>query len=476
MKKYIAVDLGASSGRVIVGDLEGIEVISRFASKSVQVKDTIYWDILAIFQEIKNGLKTAFEQYGDEIAGIGIDTWGVDYALLDEKGELMGNPVHYRDARTDGMMEEFFKIIPAEEVYGETGIQFMQLNTLFQLFAEGRNNPGRLARAAHYLSVPDLLNYWLTGVMKNEFSHATTTQLYNPAKRAWSKKLIEAAGVNPAIFGEVVEPGCILGPLLPELAQELGAPETVRVIAPACHDTASAVAAIPSVDGKDYAYLSSGTWSLLGIESDKPIITPESFKVNFTNEGGFGGRITFLKNIMGLWILQECKAAWDEAGEILEGKPLDWYSLARAAENAPASEARIDVNDPLFLKPSSTAGSMPDRVRRYCADAGCRCPEGVGEIARCVYSSLADIYASTLVQLEEVSGRKSEALYIIGGGCQNEFLNRLTAAAAGRPLFAGPAEATAIGNILIQALSLGDIPSREEGRRMIARNFDLQSY
>ena len=476
MKKYIAVDLGASSGRIIVGDLSGIEVVSRFGGKSVQVGRTIYWDILAIFQEIKRGIKKAFDKYGSGIAGIGLDSWGVDYLLLDETGEPMGNPLHYRDLRTDGLMEEFFKIIPAEEVYGETGIQLMQINTLFQLFAEKRNNPRRLNRAAHYLSIPDLLNYWLTGVKKNEFSHATTTQLYNPTKRCWSEKLIRAVGADPGIFGEVVEPGYILGPLLPGLAKELGAPPSVRVIAPACHDTASAVAAVPSVDGKSYAYLSSGTWSLLGIEASRPIITEDSFRANFTNEGGMGGRITFLKNIMGLWILQECKAAWDEEGRDLKDGPLDWPGLVQAAEEAPASDARIDVDDPLFLKPASTAGNMPDRIRRCCAEAGLHRPRGVGEIVRCLYTSLADIYASTLEELEKLSGERREALYIIGGGCQNDFLNRLTAEAVGRRVYAGPVEAAAAGNILIQAVALGDVASPEEGRRLIAENFDLQIY
>ena len=424
MNKYIAVDLGASNGRVIVGNLESIEVVHRFPSRPVRIKDTIYWDFLGLMADIREGLKAAFKKYGDEIVSIGFDTWGVDYALLDENEDLLGNPYHYRDPRTDGMMDEFFGIVPKEEVYSETGIQFMQLNTLFQIFAHSRSSSETLKAARHFLTVPDLLNYWLTGVMKNEFSEATTTQLYNPVKNEWSKKLIEAAGFNPGIFKDVVLPGTVLGRLLPVEAEKLGAGPDVVVTAVACHDTASAVAAVPVAEGDSHAYLSSGTWSLLGIELDEPAINETGFKYNFTNEGGREGKITYLKNIMGLWIIQECKAYWDQTGE-----PCDWPEIVKMAEAAGAHGARIDVDDPVFLKSNLSSSGMPLRIQEFCRSSGGAVPEGIGEIAACVFRSLAEKYAATIKMLEECSSRKIESLYIIGGGCQNALLNRWTAEA-----------------------------------------------
>ena len=471
MKKYVAVDLGASTGRVIVGDLSSIEVITRFPSKAVRIKDSIYWDVLGIFTEIKEGLKAAFKKYGGEIAGIGIDTWGVDYALLDHNGDLLGNPYHYRDDRTSGAMEELFGRIPREEVYEETGIQFMQLNSIFQLYAAGKQAPEVLKAATYYLSVPDLFNYWLTGRMANEYSHFSTTQLYNPRTKTWSEPILKALGIDPKIFPGLIPSGTVLGPLLPAVAEEVGAGPEVKVIAPGCHDTASAVAAVPASGKASYAYLSSGTWSLLGIESEEPIITPESFRGNFTNEGAVGGGIRFLKNIMGLWIIQECKADWDRAGE-----NLDWPGIVRAAESTEDRGYRIDVDDPLFLGSSLTSGSMPGRIQEYCRKHNTPVPETVGQIALCVFQSLADTYARVLDLLEKTSGKKLEELYIIGGGCQNDYLNRLTARAIGRPVYAGPSEATALGNILVQAISLGELKDLREGRSLIARNFDVVKY
>lgn len=472
MKKYIAVDLGASNGRVIVGDLHKIEVVARFPSRPVRVKDTIYWDFLGLLADIREGLKTAFKKYGDEIVSIGFDTWGVDYALLDANGELIGNPYHYRDNRTDGMMVDFFKIIPKKDVYNETGIQFMQLNTLFQLFAHSRTSPEIVKAAKHFLTVPDLLNYWLTGVMKNEFSEATTTQLYNPVKREWSGKIIKAAGFDPSIFKEVVLPGTIIGKLLPVEAKKLGAGGDVVVTAAACHDTASAVAAVPVARGDNHAYLSSGTWSLLGIEIEKPVINELSYQYNFTNEGGREGKITYLKNIMGLWVIQECKAHWDKSGD-----EMDWPELVKVAEAAGgAYGARIDLDAPVFMKSNLTSSGMPLRIQDYCREHGSHVPETIGEIAACVFRSLAEKYAITVKQLEESSGTKIDSLYIIGGGCQNELLCRWTAEAVKIPVFAGPVEATAIGNILVQAISAGDIASYEEGRKLIAENFEIKEY
>ena len=471
MKKYIAVDLGASNGRVIVGDLNSIEVISRFPSRPVRIKKTIYWDFLGLMADIREGLKAAFRKYGDEIVSIGFDTWGVDYALLDENGELLGNPYHYRDERNDGMVEEFLKIVPRDEVYSETGVQFMQINTLYQIFAHNRTSPGVVKAARHFLTVPDLLNYWLTGVMKNEFSEVTTTQLYNPVKKEWSEKLIKAAGFDPEIFKEIILPGTVLGPLLPEEAKKLGAGPDVVVTAVACHDTASAVAAMPAVNGGNPAYISSGTWSLLGIELEKPAINELSLKYNFTNEGGREGTITYLKNIMGLWIIQECKAFWDK-----NDQEYSWPQIVDMAKAAGSHGARIDVDDPVFLKSNLTSSGMPVRVREYCKAHGGDIPETVGEIAACVFRSLAEKYAAIIKMLEESTSGKIDCLHIIGGGCQNELLNRWTAEAIKIPVYAGPVEATAIGNILVQAVAAGEVSSYEDGRKMIAENFEVIEY
>jgi rhamnulokinase len=318
--------------------------------------------------------------------------------------------------------------------------------------------------------VPDLQNYWLTGVIRNEFSEATTTQLYNPVKGCWSEKLIEAAGVDPAIFGEIVLPGTVIGKLLPEEVQSLGAGPDVVVTAAACHDTASAIAAVPAISG-NYAYISSGTWSLLGIELDTPAINDLSYKYNFTNEGGREGSFTYLKNIMGLWIIQECKAHWDKIGEVYS-----WPEIVSKAEDSAGSEYRIDLDDPRFLKSNLTSSGMPLRIQDCCREKWLAVPETVGEIAACVFRSLAEKYAVTVEQLKESTGKEIESLYIIGGGCQNELLCRWTAEAVGIPVYAGPVEATAIGNILIQAISAGDIGSYEEGRKLIAENFEVKEY
>lgn len=465
MKKYIAVDLGASNGRVVVGNLEGFTETNRFVTRNEVVNGGVHWDILYIFSEIKKGLKEAFSRFpDDDIAGISIDTWGVDYGLLDRKGELIGMPYHYRDSRNDGMMEEVFSIIPKETVYEETGIQFMQINTIYQLSETKKNHPEMMAAAEHYLSIPDLLSFWLSGVMRNEFSHATTTQLYNPTTRTWSWKLIDALGLKRTLFGEVVPSGTVLGPLRPDVAAEVGAPETTLVIAGGSHDTASGVAAVPVVDDKPYLYLSSGTWSLLGIETDEPIISDKSLEYNFTNEGAASGKIRFLKNIMGMWIQQEAIRWWESQGEKISFKELDAETLECA--DFPAS---IDPNDDRFLRPNSAGIPMPQRIREYCREQGMPEPEKKGEYMAVVYRGLAQAYARYAAQISEMTGTTYKRIYIIGGGCKNTILNQWTADASGIPVSAGPVEATALGNILIQALALGDIPDRQTGRALIRK-------
>ncbi len=471
MKKYIAVDLGASNGRVIVGNLEEFEVTNRFITRNEQIDGHVYWDIVYIFSEIKKGIKKAFSLYGDEIVSIGIDTWGVDYGLLDESGALLGLPYHYRDSRTDGMPEEVFKTISKESIYMSTGIQFMQLNTIFQLAAMKKEHPALLSVAKHYLSVPDLLNYWLTGVMKNEFSHATTTQLYNPTKREWAWDVIDALGIDREIFGEVVPSGTVLGALSEEVAKELGAPASVKVVTTGSHDTAAAVAAVPALEGENFLYLSSGTWSLLGMESDEPIISEKSMEYNFTNEGAASGKIRFLKNIMGMWIQQECIRWWEKQGEEISFKFLDEETI-RESDFA----GYIDPNDQRFLKPNSADSPMTQRICEYCEEKGMPVPQNHGQYMAAIYRGLAKVYAFYMKQIEEVSGTTFDHLYIIGGGSKNSILNQWTADEVSAKVSAGPVEATALGNILVQALASGDIADRAEGRALIRKSQEIGEY
>ncbi|MBN1836098.1 MAG: rhamnulokinase [Spirochaetales bacterium] len=469
--RYVAVDLGAESGRVIVGELSGIEIVHRFANRPVRVGDSLYWDILAIFAEVKEGLREAFRRYPRQIVGIALDTWGLDYGLLDAQGDLLGNLYHYRDRRTDGMPEQLWTVVPRQEVFRQTGIQFMQINTLYQLYAHCKQKPEVVGQARSLLLLPSLLNYWLTGVAVDEYSHVTTTQLYNPQERDWAWELIDALGFDRRWFGRIVMPGTVLGPLLPHVAEEVGAGPEVRVIAPATHDTGSAAAATPALGEGEHAFLSSGTWSLLGVEIPEPILSDKAYRYNFTNEGAATGGIRLLKNITGLWIVQECKRSWDR-----EGPERSYGELVELAEKAGPASFTIDVNDPRFLKPGLIDDSMPDRIRAYCAETGQRCPAEPGALVRGVLESLAQLYARTIGELEEITARRIRELYIIGGGSRNELLCRLTAQAAGIPTFAGPVEATALGNILVQALSLGRLDSLAAGRAELRRSFPIQEY
>jgi len=456
MQKFIAIDIGAETGRVIVGDVSKMEIIYRFPNNLVRVKDSIFWDILGIFNEIKKGLKEAFKEYSDQIVSIGIDTWGVDYALLDNDGDILGNPYHYRDKRTDNIMEEAFKIIPKEEIFAETGIQFMQLNTIYQLYSFAKRKPQIFENAKYFLTIPDLLNYWLTGIMKNEYSITTTTQLYNPIKKDWSTKILNKLGFKKEIS---------------VIAREIGADSEVVIIAPACHDTGSAVAAVPIEDNANYAYISSGTWSLIGIESSKPIINEMSFKYNFTNEGSADGGFRFLKNVTGFWIIQECKKFWGE-----KVKSYSYDELTEIALKYGPANFRIDPDDLRFLKPGLIDDNMPDRIKAYCQETGQKVPETPAEIVRGVIESLADKYTETIKMIEEITGKSIKEMYIIGGGSRNGLLCQIVAKATGLPVFAGPVEATAIGNLMIQAKSMGQIKSIAEGREIIRKSFDIKKY
>jgi len=471
MKKFIAIDIGAETGRVIVGDVSKMEIIYRFPNNLVRVKDSIFWDILGIFNEIKKGLKKAFKKYPNQIVSIGIDTWGVDYVLLDDDGDLLRNPYHYRDKRTDNIIDEVFSIIPKKEIFTETGIQFMQINTIYQLYSFAKNKPQVFGNAKYFLTIPDLLNYWLTGIIKNEYSIATTTQLYNPIERDWSIKIMNKLGFKREIFGEIIMPGTKIGKLLPAIAQEIGVNSEVVVVAPACHDTGSAVAAVSVEDDTNYAYISSGTWSLLGIETPEPIINEMSFKYNFTNEGSANGGFRFLKNIIGFWIIQECKKYWDE-----NVKSYSYDELTEIALKYGPANFRIDPDDLRFLRPGLIDDNMPDRIKACCQETGQKVPETPAEIVRGVIESLADKYTKTIKMIEEITNRTINVIYIIGGGCRNGLLCQIVANSTGLSVFAGPVEATAIGNLMIQAKSMGQIKSIAEGRKIIRKSFDIKKY
>ncbi|MDA3958652.1 rhamnulokinase family protein [Oceanispirochaeta sp.] len=471
MKKYIAVDLGASNGRVIVGNLEGFEATNRFPTWNIRLGDSVFWDILAIFNEIKKGIKEAVRLYPEDIVSIGIDTWGVDYGLLDKNGNLIGNPYMYRDSRTDSAMEEVLKVVPRKEIYERTGIQFAQFNTLYQLWAMKRDSPEVLAAARHYLSIPDLLSYWLTGVMKNEFTHASTTQLLNPYTGQWDVELMKKLGLPSDIFEEIVPSGTVIGPLAPHIAEELNAPSNLTVVAVGAHDTASAVAAVPVEEGKENLFLSSGTWSLLGVESDTPVINDKTYGHDLTNEGTVSGTTRLLKNIMGMWILQESKRFWDENGE-----KYSWDELSDMARSNGPVEWHLNPNDQSFFAPSSIDDPMPERIGKFCVKNGWKEPASIGEYVRGIFQGLAETYASTIEALEDITGKKYDELYIVGGGCRDSLLCELTAEISNRTVLAGPGEATALGNIMIQILASGEISSIQQGRDLLRKTQDIKEY
>lgn len=461
MPCYLAVDLGASSGRVLAGLFENgkLELVEmhRFWNGAVEKETGLHWDIDQLFIEIKTGLKKGFEAYGDAVQSIGIDTWAVDYSLLDSNGELINPPFHYRDSRADEMVPKVFEKVSKEELYQRTGLQFLPFNTIYQLTAEKR-----LADAEQMLMVPDLLNYFLTGRAVNEYTNASTTQLFDAKKRDWDRELIASLGLPEKIFGDIIKPGTVIGPLSKELADELGG--NADVIAVGSHDTASAVAAAP-LKNKDCAYLSSGTWSLMGLEEPEPIITKESAKFNITNEGGVCDTIRFLKNICGMWLLQECKRNW-EAGDA----ELSWKVLDEATESADPMIAFIDPDAAEFSKPCD----MPKQIQDFCRRTGQRVPEGPGEICRVIYESLAMRYRTTFQTLEKLHGSRLEALHIVGGGCKNSLLNQMTATAIQRPVIAGPVEATAIGNILLQMIAKESVKNLSDGRAIIIPSFGVE--
>ncbi len=468
-KVYLAADLGAESGRVIAGAFDGsrlsLNVVHRFPNNPVRVLGKLRWDALSLFSEIKCGIARAVKIYGSSIASLGVDTWGVDYGLLDGKGNLLGNPWHYRDARTDGMMDEAFKRVPRAEIYRATGIQFMFFNTLFQLLAEEAGGAQTLGTAHRLLFMPDLFNYWLTGRQANERTISSTSQMCDPTTGNWADGLIERMRLPRRILGEIVAPGTILGRLHEEVGGETGA-GAISVVASGCHDTASAVAAVPAV-GDDHAYLSSGTWSLMGVETRKPIITDRSYEYGATNEIGVCDTIRVLKNISGLWLVQQCRLTWAAQGE-----DLAYDELTRLAGQARPFAAFIDPDGPRFASP----GDMPARIAEFCRETDQAPPESKGGVVRVALESLAFRYRSVLRMLEELSGKRLAPLHIVGGGTKNRLLNQFAANAVGRTVVAGPVEATSAGNILMQMIGIGDLASLAEGRELVRRSFPRETY
>jgi len=468
--KFLAFDFGAESGRALLGIIEDrklkLQEVHRFPNTPVRVLGNLHWDTLRLFGEIKQGLKIALTDNAGKLEGIGVDTWGVDFGLLDENGELLGNPYHYRDERTNSMMEEVFKVVSKREVFERTGIQFLQFNTLYQLYSMVKSDSPALKCAESLLFTPDLFNYWLTGNKTCEFSIASTSQCLDPRTGDWANDLLGKLGIPAGLFQKIIDPGTVIGTLAPTLVDDLASGAGVPVIAPACHDTGSAVAAVPA-SGEDHAFLSSGTWSLMGVELKSPLINDLAFQKNCTNEGGVARTIRFLHNIMGLWIVQECRRTWLNAGE-----EASYAELTETASQAQGFVSVIDPNSDTFLTP----GDHPQRIREFCRDTGQPVPTSKGEIVRCVLDSLALCYRATIDDLEELLGRKLAKVHMVGGGTQNKLLCQLTADATGRPAIAGPIEATAIGNVLVQAMGVGLVNSIEDIREIVRNSFELITY
>ena len=471
-QRYIAVDLGAESGRVMLATVAATGIalteMHRFPNGPVRVGNVLHWDILRLWGEIQTGVGKAIAEVastGKTVAGIGVDTWGVDFGLLDNNGELLTNPVHYRDSRTDEMPEKFFSRMARERAYGISGIQTLNFNTLFQLCALAENRPDTLDRSRHLLYIPDLLAYWLCGRIANEYTIASTSQMLDARRREYSPEILAYIPVHPPILPDLVMPGTLLGHVSGAAADATHA-HGVPVLAVGAHDTASAVAAVPA-GAENWLYLSSGTWSLLGAEIDQPILTPEAMNFNLTNEGGVGGKIRLLKNIAGLWLLQECRRAWAR-----DGKDFDYRTLVQLAREVPTRGIHLDLEDPLMLAP----GDMPMKITAQCRRMGRKSPETPGEFTRVILESLAAAYANVRHTIEKVTGKTYTHLHIVGGGSQNELLNQLAADATGLHVLAGPVEATALGNVMVQAMACGQLDSLAAGRELVAKSCRLREF
>ncbi|WP_316740742.1 rhamnulokinase family protein [Streptomyces sp. MK7] len=459
VKAYAAVDLGASSGRVMVGRVgpDSLELTEshRFPNRPVRVPEGLRWDVLGLYAGVLDGLRAA-----GRVDSVGIDSWAVDYGLLDADGALLGNPVHYRDARTEGVAEKVWASVPPEELYAATGIQYAPFNTLYQLTAA--RSTAQLAAARRLLLVPDLLTYWLTGEQGTELTNASTTQLVDPRTRDWSYGVAARLGIDLELFAPLRRPGDPAGVLRAEVLEETGLLGPVPVTAVGSHDTASAVAAVPAV-GERFAYICTGTWSLAGLELDEPVLTEESRAANFTNELGLDGTVRYLRNIMGLWLLQECVRAW--------GDP-DLGELLREAAEVPPLRSVVDAQDAAFLAP----GRMPERIAEACRASGQPVPATRGEFTRCILDSLALAHRRAIGEAQRLADHPVDVVHIVGGGTRNALLCQLTADACGLPVVAGPTEAAALGNVLVQARAHGLVGDRAGMRRLIARTQSLTRY
>jgi rhamnulokinase len=464
----LAFDLGASSGKAVAGRFDGqrlhVDEIHRFRNDPVRASGRLHWDILRLLHEIKVGIGLAANAGLGEIESLAIDAWGCDFGLLDRHGELIGNPAHYRDELVRGAMEEALQIVPRPEIFSRTGCQFLPINTLYQLFALRRARAETLERAATLLLIPDLLRFFLTGQAATEATIASTTQFLGIANGDWDRALLERLGLPTSLLTTIVAPATPSGRLLPEVASEIGA-AAIPVSAVAGHDTASAVAAVPA-DGR-FAFLSSGTWSLLGTELPQPIVDERALAWNFTNEVGIGGTYRLLRNIMGLWLVEGCRRAWER-----QGRWPGYEAIAAATREAPAFQATIDPNDASFLNPVD----MPEAIAAYCRATGQTPPQSPGSLMRCVLESLALAYRAALERTEALTGYRFPGLHVVGGGTRNETLLQLTADAIGRPVWSGPTEATAIGNVLGQLMASGRIAVIDEGRALVRESFPIRTY
>lgn len=468
-RNYLAVDIGAESGRTMVGTLDedrlSLIETHRFSNGAVRLPDGLHWDILRLWSEIKAGIGISSAKFNKNLDSIGLDTWGVDFALLDKHGALLSNPFHYRDERTDGMLEEAFKRMPRSEIFSNTGIQFMQINTLYQLLAMSMQKSPLFDIAKTFVTIPDLFNYWLSGEITNEFTNSTTTQCLDPRKRDWATPVLDAMNIPAHLFGPIADSGTPIGTLLPRVGEETSA-SGVQIVVPACHDTGSAVVAIPA-QNLDFAWISSGTWSIMGAEVQEPCVNDKALEYNFTNEGGVYGSWRLSKNIMGLWLIQECKRTWAHLGD-----DLSYDEITRLASEAKPFLAVIDPDDHKFLHP----GDMPERIQKYCADTDQTVPQTKGEILRVALEGIALKYRWVLERLEELTGKRFDPIHIIGGGTKNRLLNQLTADATCRTVITGPVEATAIGNILMQAIGLKHLSSLADARGVVRTSFTPEVY
>ena len=467
MATMVAVDLGAQSGRVALGRFDGerltVTDVHRFPNVPVRTRGTLHWDVLRLYDGVLEGLRAAGRD-GEHVDSVGVDSWAVDFGLLDRRGRLIQNPVHYRDARRAGAVDRVLARIRARELYERTGIQLIPINTIFELAAMAADEDPALEIAQHLLLIPDLFHYWLSAALGTEFTNVTTTQCFDPREGAWAIDLLERLEIPPRILPEVVPAGSVLGPLSPDVVDETGL-DGARVVATATHDTASAVAAVP-FQQPGSAYISAGTWSLIGLEVPQPIIDERTFAANLTNEGGVAGRVRLLRNVTGLWLLHECRRAWASSGGGSFGE------LAELARGAAPLRSLIDVDQPLFAVP----GDMPERIREFCASTGQPAPDEPGAVVRCILESLALKHQQTIDLLREAVGAAPADVHIVGGGSRNDLLCQMTADATELPLLAGPAEATEIGNLLVQAMALGELASLEDARAVVRASFQTVVY